>query len=34
MLIAGVGIPHRLEKDDIYEGYFIPGGAIIHAFDW
>jgi cytochrome P450 len=28
------GIPHRLEKDDIYNGYFIPSGATIHALEW
>jgi cytochrome P450 len=25
------GVPHLLEKDDIYNGYFIPKGTIIHA---
>ncbi|KAH8678862.1 cytochrome P450 [Tricladium varicosporioides] len=28
------GIPHRLESDDIYGEYFIPGGATIHALEW
>ena len=28
------GIPHALEKDDIYNGYFIPAGATIHALEW
>ena len=28
------GIPHALEKDDIYDGYFIPKGATIHALEW
>ncbi|RYP13438.1 hypothetical protein DL765_006900 [Monosporascus sp. GIB2] len=28
------GIPHALEKDDVYEGYFIPAGATIHALEW
>ncbi|CAG8950772.1 hypothetical protein HYFRA_00002985 [Hymenoscyphus fraxineus] len=28
------GIPHRLENDDIYGDYFIPGGATIHALEW
>lgn len=32
MLLAG--IPHALEKDDIYNGYFIPAGATIHALEW
>jgi cytochrome P450 len=25
------GVPHLLEKDDIYDGYFIPKGTIVHA---
>ncbi|RNJ59357.1 hypothetical protein D7B24_002735 [Verticillium nonalfalfae] len=28
------GIPHAVEKDDVYEGYFIPKGATIHALEW
>ncbi|KAI0481784.1 cytochrome P450 [Xylaria cf. heliscus] len=28
------GIPHALEQDDIYNGYFIPAGATIHALEW
>ncbi|KAK3940226.1 cytochrome P450 [Diplogelasinospora grovesii] len=28
------GIPHAVEKDDIYDGYFIPSGATIHALEW
>ncbi|KAH7631596.1 cytochrome P450 [Sordaria sp. MPI-SDFR-AT-0083] len=28
------GIPHAIEKDDVYEGYFIPAGATIHALEW
>lgn len=28
------GIPHSLEKDDVYNGYFIPAGATIHALEW
>lgn len=28
------GIPHCLEKDDVYDGYFIPAGATIHALEW
>lgn len=28
------GIPHALEKDDIYNGHFIPAGAVIHALEW
>lgn len=28
------GIPHALEHDDVYNGYFIPAGATIHALEW
>lgn len=28
------GIPHCLEKDDVYNGYHIPAGATIHALEW
>ncbi|CAJ2510294.1 Uu.00g061940.m01.CDS01 [Anthostomella pinea] len=28
------GIPHALEQDDVYNGYFIPAGATIHALEW
>ncbi|KAI2602783.1 cytochrome P450 [Hypoxylon sp. NC1633] len=28
------GIPHAVEKDDVYDGYFIPAGATIHALEW
>lgn len=28
------GIPHAVEKDDVYHGYFIPKGATIHALEW
>ncbi|KAL2170740.1 hypothetical protein VTG60DRAFT_4488 [Thermothelomyces hinnuleus] len=29
-----VGIPHATEADDVYNGYFIPAGATIHALEW
>lgn len=25
------GVPHRTTEDDVYEGYFIPRGTLIHA---
>ncbi|KAL8383405.1 hypothetical protein RB595_006926 [Gaeumannomyces hyphopodioides] len=28
------GIPHASEKDDVYNGYFIPKGATMHALEW
>ncbi|KAH9908332.1 cytochrome P450 [Xylariomycetidae sp. FL2044] len=30
-LVAEIGIPHRLDEDDVYEGYFFPKGTIFHA---
>ncbi|KAF2446464.1 cytochrome P450 [Karstenula rhodostoma CBS 690.94] len=30
-IVAEIGIPHKLYKDDVYEGYFIPKGTILHA---
>jgi hypothetical protein len=28
------GIPHALERDDVYDGYHIPAGATVHALEW
>jgi cytochrome P450 len=28
---AEVGIPHKLQQDDTYEGYFFPAGTIFHV---
>ncbi|KAF7197197.1 Cytochrome P450 monooxygenase [Pseudocercospora fuligena] len=28
------GIPHALTHDDIYEGYHIPKGSVIHPLEW
>ncbi|KAF3006228.1 hypothetical protein E8E14_002554 [Neopestalotiopsis sp. 37M] len=28
------GIPHATEADDVWNGYFIPKGATIHALEW
>lgn len=30
-IVAEIGIPHLVEQDDVYEGYFIPKGTIFHA---
>lgn len=27
-------IPHRLTKDDVYRGYFIPEGSMVFANNW
>ncbi|GAB7358401.1 hypothetical protein MBLNU230_g2470t1 [Neophaeotheca triangularis] len=28
------GIPHQLTKDDVYEGYHIPAGSVMHPLEW
>lgn len=28
------GIPHESVKDDIYEGYHIPAGSVMHPLEW
>ena len=28
------GIPHESVKDDVYEGYFIPAGSVMHPTEW
>lgn len=28
------GIPHHLTKDDTYNGYHLPAGSTVHAFEW
>lgn len=30
-IVAEIGAPHMAEKDDFYEGYFIPKGTLVHA---
>ncbi|KAK0709948.1 cytochrome P450 [Lasiosphaeria miniovina] len=30
-IMAELGIPHRLDQDDVFEGYFFAKGTIIHA---
>ena len=32
--IAGGGIPHTLDQDDWYEGYFFPKGTMFFANAW
>ena len=32
--VTAGGIPHMLEADDVYQGYFIPKGSLIHANQW
>jgi len=33
-LIAPVGLPHTVTRDDIYEGFFIPKGAVVIGNIW
>ncbi|KAK3071406.1 hypothetical protein LTR53_008683 [Teratosphaeriaceae sp. CCFEE 6253] len=28
------GIPHDLTRDDLYEGYHIPAGSVMHPLEW
>ena len=28
-VVAPIGVPHRSEQDDEYNGYFLPGGSIV-----
>lgn len=30
-IVAELGLPHRLEKDDVYEGHFFAKGTVFHA---
>lgn len=30
-IMAELGLPHRLEEDDVYQGYFFPKGTVLHA---
>ena len=32
--IIPLGIPHRVTKDDIFDGYFIPAGTIVLGNAW
>ncbi|KAH9067504.1 cytochrome P450 [Lactarius vividus] len=32
--VAPLGIPHRVTKGDVYEGYFIPAGSIVIGNAW
>ncbi|RDB15646.1 hypothetical protein Hypma_004027 [Hypsizygus marmoreus] len=33
-VVAPTGVPHRVTKDDIHEGYFIPKGALVIPNVW
>ncbi|KAI9655506.1 MAG: hypothetical protein M1821_005299 [Bathelium mastoideum] len=32
--VTAGGVPHQLEKDDVYEGFFLPAGTNIHPNQW
>ncbi|KAI0295335.1 cytochrome P450 [Multifurca ochricompacta] len=32
--VGPLGVPHRVMRDDVYEGYFIPAGSTIMANVW
>lgn len=32
--IGPMGVPHRADEDDVYDGYLIPKGAILLANIW
>lgn len=32
--VAPLALPHRVTLDDVYEGYYIPAGAIVFANTW
>lgn len=28
------GIPHYLIEDDVYNGYHVPKGSVMHPLEW
>lgn len=34
MADESAGIPHEVTEDDVYEGYHIPKGSVIHPLEW
>jgi len=32
--VTAGGVPHQVTKDDVYDGFFIPAGANVHAAQW
>jgi cytochrome P450 len=32
--VTAGGLPHASTKDDVYEGFFIPAGTVVHANQW
>ena len=33
-IVAPIGVPHRAEQDDEYNGYLIPSGAVVMVNQW
>ncbi|EKM59405.1 uncharacterized protein PHACADRAFT_181407 [Phanerochaete carnosa HHB-10118-sp] len=34
MPVGPLAVPHRLMEDDVYDGYFLPKGAIVSGISW
>lgn len=32
--VTAGGVPHQLIRDDVYNGFFLPAGTIVHANQW
>jgi len=32
--VTGGGFPHKLTQDDVYDGYFLRAGTIVHPVQW
>ncbi|KAK0122021.1 hypothetical protein ONS95_010286 [Cadophora gregata] len=32
--VTAGGVPHQLTKDDVYDGYFLRAGTMVHANQW
>ena len=32
--VTAGGLPHQLTKDDVYDGFFLPAGTIVHPNQW
>jgi cytochrome P450 len=32
--VTPAGVPHLLVKDDVYEGYHLPAGSVVHLVTW
>lgn len=32
--VTAGGVPHQLIRDDVYDGFFLPAGSVVHANQW